>query len=59
MSTAANTYTNMADDLSVPVSGETANASAMDNNASSSATAAPRVISPSGVPGDAAYYIDA
>jgi hypothetical protein len=57
MSTAANTSTNTADDLGVPVSGETANASAIDNNTLSSATAAPRVISPPGVPGDAAYYI--
>ena len=54
MSTAANTSTNTADDLGVPVSGEMANARAMDNNASSSATAAPRVISPPRVPGDAA-----
>jgi hypothetical protein len=53
MSTAANTSTNMADDLGVPVSGEMANARAMDNN-TSSATAAPCVISPPGVPGDAA-----
>jgi hypothetical protein len=52
-STAANTSTNTADDLGVPVSGEMANARAMGNNASS-ATAAPHVISPSGVPGDAA-----
>ena len=48
----------MADDLGVPVSGETVNVSAMDNNASPSATAAPCVISPPGVPGDAAHYID-
>ena len=43
----------MADDLGIPVSGDLADARALEN-AFSSATAAPCVISPPGVPGDAA-----
>ncbi len=43
MSTAANTSTNTADDLGVPISGEMANARAVDNNASSATSERPNI----------------